>query len=92
MTNPMAFQGVLTAVKHIKTRDTVQFVVEVDGAAAANAALTAIGGFPSAGESRWVAVAAIKAPHQVTGAQNRDGSQVGDEQAGDVTANYGDQP
>jgi hypothetical protein len=59
MSEPMAFQGVLTGVRHLKTRDMVQFVVEVEGAENANKALNAIGGFPKPGESRWVAVACI---------------------------------
>lgn len=54
-----AITGRFAGFALIKTRDTAQFVIEVNGEDA-DAALAALGGLPRPGVDRWVAVALLK--------------------------------
>lgn len=59
MNEQSAFRGTLSAIKPLKSRETVQFIIEVEGAENANMALEVMGGFLKPGQSRWVAVARL---------------------------------
>lgn len=59
MSNNMAFTGVLSAVKHLKTSGDLQFIISVPKQMA-DEALRRAGGFPDPAKSRWMAIAVLQ--------------------------------
>lgn len=59
MTKPAAFRAIYSDWKLIKTRSTVQVVLEIP-VEDADAAYEVLGGMPVAGKERWFGIAAIK--------------------------------